>query len=743
MALDVRDGGIGISAADQAQFARWGTPATLIPGCADVDAVRPATAGSRLLLNRLCGFDDEDDTPLFMFAGSKFRPNIVAVQHLRDLVAPMQARFPGLAFRIVVVGACSPPTREEPFVALGFVSDALLTLLYQHCSAVLIPLTLGTGASLKTIEAFAAGAPMLGTTMAYRGMEVTPGVDCLLEDDLDRWPALIARLCQDKGAAGELRRAATVVGDGLHYERGFAAYLPLSPELAAQPLRPDRRGAARLRATMALAAAAEQAGLLDEAKALAGRAAALAPGDPALLAYEAQLLLAQGRPADAYAMSADLLRRGGDPSAALRAMAAAARLDGDGARAEGHLLQAARIVAQTADEREAEQRLRAAIWAAFNGGERQWVRHATSEICKVGAAVNADYHYLFASLEEEAGGDAERALSHARLALEGGFDRFWCLRLIGVLCRTLGRDDEAIAAFRDAREAARDEDGRRLGLDGWVTTAWGLHGKGQAAAALAAVEGLLAIAPDLASAAYLRAELLRADPARGADAIAAYERAQALGFERFWCQLHAGGLGVTTGDFQTACDRLAEAGTLAIDANQHGQFQAAAREAMAAAARTRGLDEVQALLDRLPATGPGEALGDLTSAYGWRPDSVDGPAREAAFQAAVSARFHGGQVTAALLYAREGEAQYPDNGFFPYYAAECLNLMGSDLEAAEAAYGRSFSPQIEPFWTTFNRGHVRAKLGRIKEARDDLEVALRAARTAEQRANAKTSLARL
>ena len=47
---------------------------------------------------------------------------------------------------------------------------------------------------------------------------------------------------------------------------------------------------------------------------------------------------------------------------------------------------------------------------------------------------------------------------------------------------------------------------------------------------------------------------------------------------------------------------------------------------------------------------------------------------------------------------------------------------------------------MEPFWPLMNRGQLRRKLGRLEDARKDIEAALQAARNQLERAQAAKSL---
>ena len=58
----------------------------------------------------------------------------------------------------VVAGGCMHPTRTLNFISLGKIETIVLDALYTKADIILVPLTHGTGASLKSIEALAKGA---------------------------------------------------------------------------------------------------------------------------------------------------------------------------------------------------------------------------------------------------------------------------------------------------------------------------------------------------------------------------------------------------------------------------------------------------------------------------------------------------------------------------------------------------------------------------------------------------------
>lgn len=219
-ALRLADQAVTLAPDDQARFAAAGAPSLLIPN--PVDAARleaPMDPDPRATLAGL-GITLPDG-PFGLFVGAAHPPNAAAIAALRAL-APRLADL-----SVVVAGSAAPASREGPVLALGRVSDAALVALHQAAAMALIPLAAGTGSSLKTIEAMGFSLPVLGTRIAFRGLAVTPGVDALVEDDLDAWPALISALLADPARMQALGEAARALARTHDHRLVLARYRPL------------------------------------------------------------------------------------------------------------------------------------------------------------------------------------------------------------------------------------------------------------------------------------------------------------------------------------------------------------------------------------------------------------------------------------------------------------------------------------------------------------------------------------
>ncbi|SFL08114.1 Glycosyltransferase involved in cell wall bisynthesis [Falsiroseomonas stagni DSM 19981] len=215
------DVAVTVSDSDRAWYAARGVPSIVVPNPIDHDRLSESFGPDpRTLLRDLYALELPPG-PFCLFVGSRYQPNTVAVERLRGIANDC----PDTGF--VVVGDCAPVSRHGNFTALGRVDEAVLAVLYQAAALVVIPLATGTGSSIKTVEAMSAGRMVLGTAVAFRGLDPSP-VSCIVqEDDLARWPALIAGLLADPERRLSGEKAARQAARHYDYRRIFEPYVAL------------------------------------------------------------------------------------------------------------------------------------------------------------------------------------------------------------------------------------------------------------------------------------------------------------------------------------------------------------------------------------------------------------------------------------------------------------------------------------------------------------------------------------
>ncbi|HQZ35983.1 MAG TPA: glycosyltransferase [Ilumatobacteraceae bacterium] len=120
-------------------------------------------------------------------------------------------------FDFVVAGPGSD--QFAPF-GIGYAPD--LGALYAGADVVVVPLLSGSGSRIKAIEAFAAGVPVVATSIGLSGLDVRPGVDCEVADDPAAFAAAVLQLIDNPDRARQI--AAAALADVVpHYSRQHVA----------------------------------------------------------------------------------------------------------------------------------------------------------------------------------------------------------------------------------------------------------------------------------------------------------------------------------------------------------------------------------------------------------------------------------------------------------------------------------------------------------------------------------------
>ena len=148
-----------------------------------------------------------------VFSGNmEYHPNRSAVRFFRREVWPLlRERWPRLVWRLV--GKNPEAVREftsgDPRIEVrGAVADAVAELARGRLAVV--PLLAGSGTRLKILEAWAAGLPVVSTTLGAEGLPVCDGENILLADGAAALADAISRLLacyeirEKLGTAGRL-----------------------------------------------------------------------------------------------------------------------------------------------------------------------------------------------------------------------------------------------------------------------------------------------------------------------------------------------------------------------------------------------------------------------------------------------------------------------------------------------------------------------------------------------------------
>jgi len=147
----------------------------------------------------------------------------------------------------IIAGGCAHPESRSNLLTLGKIEISILLALYKAVDLVLIPLKSGSGSSMKTIEAMAAGCTLLGTTVGFRTLNVASDHQVIIEDDLDKYPQIIRCLLGNPKKCQSLGKEAQIWAQEYDYRKEFKKYLDIlgisrnNMDLAVQKEKEDLR----------------------------------------------------------------------------------------------------------------------------------------------------------------------------------------------------------------------------------------------------------------------------------------------------------------------------------------------------------------------------------------------------------------------------------------------------------------------------------------------------------------------
>jgi len=147
---------------------------------------------------------------VIVFSGNmEYHPNRSAVRFFRREVWPkLRERWPGLVWRLVgknpeaVRQFTSGDSRIE---VQGQVDDAVKEL--ARAKVAVVPLLAGSGTRVKVLEAWAAGLPVVSTTIGAEGLPVRDGEHILLADSAVTFASAVSRLLACSDLRSQLGRA--------------------------------------------------------------------------------------------------------------------------------------------------------------------------------------------------------------------------------------------------------------------------------------------------------------------------------------------------------------------------------------------------------------------------------------------------------------------------------------------------------------------------------------------------------
>lgn len=177
----------------------------------------------------------EDPPTMLFFGGYRHPPNADAARRLAEDILPrVRGRRPAVKLVLVGPGLSPDDFPDDGVVVAGEVPDVEPYL--RRAGVVVLPLRLGGGMRVKTIEALAAGKAVVASPLAVEGIEARDGVELLLAETDDEFAGAVIRLVDDpneRAAFGE--RARIWAESNLGWERVVDEYERLLRTLTRAP----------------------------------------------------------------------------------------------------------------------------------------------------------------------------------------------------------------------------------------------------------------------------------------------------------------------------------------------------------------------------------------------------------------------------------------------------------------------------------------------------------------------------
>jgi glycosyltransferase involved in cell wall biosynthesis len=193
-----RAGHVAVVTEEEAQTARqWGARAVyLVSNGVDTEYLQPT------------GEAPEADSLLFL-GSLDWQPNRDALQYLlREILPKIQAANPHAKLRVV---GRQPATKLREQVEglsgvewVGEVPD--IRPHFARATAVLVPLRIGGGSRIKILESMSMGKAVVATRIGAEGLDVVPGVHCLIADSPADFSQCVVQLLDNPERAAELGR---------------------------------------------------------------------------------------------------------------------------------------------------------------------------------------------------------------------------------------------------------------------------------------------------------------------------------------------------------------------------------------------------------------------------------------------------------------------------------------------------------------------------------------------------------
>jgi len=171
--------------------------------------------------------ESDTTTPVVLLVGSmNYGPNSEGAKWMSELVWPhVTAALPDAILRIVGRNSeCLESLGAIPGVEVVGAVDDMAPYLDEAMVSV-APIHRGSGTRVKVLEAFAAGVPVVATTIGAYGIDVRVGTDLHVTDDPVQFAAAIVALLDDEAARTAMGHAGKAVYDREHSAGVFTEHV--------------------------------------------------------------------------------------------------------------------------------------------------------------------------------------------------------------------------------------------------------------------------------------------------------------------------------------------------------------------------------------------------------------------------------------------------------------------------------------------------------------------------------------
>lgn len=184
----------------------------------DAEAVRAIAPEARIAVypnairvepRESAGRPAQSDEAIVFSGNMEYHPNLAAVRFFRSEIWPgLRERWPSLEWRLVGKNAEAVRkfTSGDPRITVrGAVDDAVGEL--ARARVAVVPVLAGSGTRLKILEAWAAGLPVVSTTVGAEGLSARHGEHLLVADGAAAFAEAVTRLLASPALRASLGNA--------------------------------------------------------------------------------------------------------------------------------------------------------------------------------------------------------------------------------------------------------------------------------------------------------------------------------------------------------------------------------------------------------------------------------------------------------------------------------------------------------------------------------------------------------